>query len=273
MSSSTGSATYLFGHSDEETNRLQKQAGLFNPSTRRLLKEAGLSTGMDVLDVGSGAGDVTLLLADLVGDTGSVLGIDRNPRLLNIARARARDAGARHVSFLVGDVATITLDRDFDAVVGRCVLFFLQDPLAVVRRLIDHLRPGGVVAFQEPGNAVLAPYAVPASPVLDQMWQWIMEVYRRSHMDLAFGLQLRPLFLKAGLPEPEMHLDAAVGGGPDWAGYDYMASLIRTLLPQILQHGIATEREVDIETLADRLHAESEISTTWSFVSAWAHKE
>ncbi len=83
MSEATTPGTgYLFGHSDNETERLRKQARLFNPSTRRMLEEAGITRGMKVLDVGSGAGDVALLLADLVGPLGKVVGVDRNPRAI-----------------------------------------------------------------------------------------------------------------------------------------------------------------------------------------------
>ena len=59
-------ASYLFGHSDAETRRLRVQAQLFNPSTHRMLVDAGVAPGMRVLDVGSGAGDVALLVAELV---------------------------------------------------------------------------------------------------------------------------------------------------------------------------------------------------------------
>ena len=64
-----GDAQYLFGHSEEETRRLLLQGRLFNPYTRRLLEDAGITSGMKVLDVGSGAGDVALLAAELVGPT------------------------------------------------------------------------------------------------------------------------------------------------------------------------------------------------------------
>jgi ubiquinone/menaquinone biosynthesis C-methylase UbiE len=277
MSEPTATETgYLFGHSDNETHRLQKQARLFNPSTRRMAIEAGIAPGMKVLDVGSGAGDVALLLADLVGPEGRVVGVDRNSALLDTARARVAAAGARNVSFVAADIAQVALDQDFDAAVGRCVLFFVPDPVAVVRRVADAVRPGGAVAFQEPGNAALAPVAVPASPLLERMWGWIMELYRRAGMDAQMGLRLFPIFVEAGLPAPEMHLDAAVGGDEEWAGYDYMASLVRTLLPLFHQHGVATPDEVQVETFADRLRTEvvgqGGVVTTWSFVTAWTRK-
>lgn len=272
----TADNPYLFGHSEEETQRLQKQSRLFNPATRRLIVEAGVRAGMTVLDVGSGAGDVALLLAEAVGPGGTVLGVDRNPQILEVARARVRAAGLANVTFVAGDIRAVALDRQFDAVVGRCVLFFLPDPAAVLRALVQRLRRGGIVAFQEPGNAAHPPASLPSAPLLDEMWRWIMALYRRAGMDEHTGLRLYRYFREVGLPDPQMHLDAAVGGGSDWAGYDYMASLVRTLLPSFVEHGIATAEEVGIETFAERLReqvvGQQGVASTWSFVTAWAHK-
>jgi ubiquinone/menaquinone biosynthesis C-methylase UbiE len=269
----TADVQYLFGHSEEETRRLLLQGRLFNPYTRRLLEDAGITRGMKVLDVGSGAGDVALLAAELVGPHGTVVGVDNNPLLLETARKRVQAAGLENTSFFAADISQLALDEDFDAVVGRCVLFFVSDPAAVLRRLASHLRPGGIVAFQEPGNATLPPDALPPSPLLEQMWYWIMETYRRAGMDLKMGLRLFPLFLEAGLPAPQMRLDAAVGGGPEWAGYGYIASLLRTLLPLIVKFDIATAEEVDIDTLEERFRDEmvsrGGVVTTWSFITAW----
>ncbi len=267
-------AQYLFGHSEEETRRLLLQGRLFNPYTRRLLEDAGITRGMKVLDVGSGAGDVTLLAAELVGPDGTVVGVDSNPPLLEIARQRVQAAGLENTSFVAEDISHLALGEYFDAVVGRCVLFFLSDPAAALRRLTSHLRPGGIIAFQEPGNATLRPDALPPSPLLEQMWEWILETYRRAGMDLKMGLRVFPLFLEVGLPAPQMRLDAAVGGGPEWAGYGYIASLIRTLLPLIVKFGIATAEEVGIDTLEERFRDEvvsqGGVVTTWGFITAWA---
>jgi SAM-dependent methyltransferase len=265
-------ATYLFGHSEAETRRLRLQAAILDASTRGMLAAAGLAPGMRVLDVGSGAGDVALLAAELVGPEGFVVGVERNPELVSLAQARAQAAGASNVRFERGDLESSTPAGSFDALVGRCVLFFLPQPAAVLRRLLGALRPGGVVAFQEPGNAAVRPAATAPWPTLERVWGWILEVYRRNGMDLHMGLRLHRVFLEAGLPAPAMQLHAAVGGGPQWPGFEYMAELVRTLLPLITRDAIATEAEVGIDTLADRLRAEIEATgdaaTTWSFVSA-----
>jgi tRNA A58 N-methylase Trm61 len=69
-------ATYEMGHPAREEERLQKLGQLLYPSTSHLFEKARMVPGIKVLDVGSGAGDVALLLAKLVGPTGSIIGVD-----------------------------------------------------------------------------------------------------------------------------------------------------------------------------------------------------
>src|SRR5262249_3929812 len=138
-------ATYSLGQSDQETQRLMAQARLLNLPLRRLLEDAGISPGMRVLDVGSGAGDVSLAGADLVGPNGAVVGVDVNPAILETARRRAQDAGLGNSVFVVGDIQQqLPLEGEFDALVGRLVLTHLADPAAVLRKLLRHLRSGGI---------------------------------------------------------------------------------------------------------------------------------
>ena len=97
----------------------------------------------DVLDVGTGSGHVACLLA--VGGH-RVTGIDLAPGMLEIARDHAARLAAPP-AFLAGDaVAPDFPPGSFDAVVGRYVMWTLRDPTAAVRRWLDLLRPGGVVA-------------------------------------------------------------------------------------------------------------------------------
>jgi cyclopropane fatty-acyl-phospholipid synthase-like methyltransferase len=76
---------YILGHSPAEIGRLIFQAGVLKPITERLLREAGVAPGMRVLDLGCGTGDVALLVAELVGPNGAVVGIDRNGDVLTVA--------------------------------------------------------------------------------------------------------------------------------------------------------------------------------------------
>src|SRR5262245_7046982 len=101
---------YALGHSSSELERLIAQAKIVSPFTRQVLQDGGLSKCMRVLDVGSGAGDVAFLAADLVGPSGEVMGIDRSLDALKAARSRVRDMGNRNISFHEGEPSEMTFE-------------------------------------------------------------------------------------------------------------------------------------------------------------------
>jgi ubiquinone/menaquinone biosynthesis C-methylase UbiE len=181
--------TYPLGDSLQERRRLQEQSNLVNPFTRQLLDQAGITAGMRVLDVGSGAGDVALLLAEKVGPTGAVVGIDRNPAILETARERVAALQLPNVSFMAGDVQEIDLEDEFDAVVGRAVLMYTADPVEALRRVWRCLRVGGVVAFHEYDFTTFV-LSVPPSPVAEQIRYWAFETFQRAGVEMQMGFKL-----------------------------------------------------------------------------------
>lgn len=76
MSSQPATPQYVLGRSEAESQRLIQQSGFMRTSTERVFRKAGITTGMRVLDLGCGVGDVSFLAAEIVGPTGSVVGID-----------------------------------------------------------------------------------------------------------------------------------------------------------------------------------------------------
>src|SRR5215472_8890747 len=95
---------YALGYTDAEHNRLVRQAAIIAPITERLFREAGIGPGQHVLDLGSGMGDVAILLARLVGPSGEVVGIDRDATSIARAQARVAAAGLSNVNFRNIDV-------------------------------------------------------------------------------------------------------------------------------------------------------------------------
>jgi ubiquinone/menaquinone biosynthesis C-methylase UbiE len=254
----TSTDNYALNRAPAETRRLQAQAQILNPSTQRMFERAGITTGMRVLDVGSGAGDVALLLADMVGPSGEVVGIEIDPSILDTAHARVQAAGLTNVSFCLGDISSIQMETKFDAIVGRLIFIHLRSPAAVLRQLATHLRPGGIVAFQEFDLAHFATTPVhPPNQLIQQVYTWNVEAFRRAGLPVRMGLDLYAAFLDAGLPAPQMSGEATIIAGPDWEGYDWGAETIRTVLPLILKFGLATAEEVQIETLAERMRNEA----------------
>jgi len=247
---------YPLGRSDHEARRLTLQHRIYGPGTRQLLQTAGVTSGMRVLDVGSGAGDVALLLADLVGPTGEVVGIEFAAESIAIATDRARAAGVeRTVRFVQADLRDLTLDDHFDAIVGRWVLMYQPDPVALLRRLARLLRPGGLIAFQE-SDLVDVPRPYPPAPVHEQVFTWLTPPEGAPVPEQRMGPKLFGAFVEAGLPAPSLRVDTPAGGGPQWPGYELVAATVRSLLPMMEALGAVSADEVDIETLADRLRDE-----------------
>ncbi len=247
---------YVLGHAQREMARLEGQARTIAPITRRFFEAAGIGRGMRVLDVGSGAGDVAFLAADLVGPSGTVIGADRSRAALETARRRASTLGPTHVSFVEGDPASLAFDAPFDAVVGRYVLEFQPDPAAMLRRVARHVRPGGIVVFHELDCGAAASH--PPAPTHDRVWKWWMELLPRTGADPRMGLHLYHAFVRAGLSAPELRQESIVVGGAHAAEYlrVNIADLIGSVVDDMERHGIATAAEIDYPTLADRMIAE-----------------
>ena len=256
MSNQTRDAEYTMGRSTAETERLIEQSQLYDDVTRRFFLRSGIAKGMKVLDVGSGAGDVALTLAEFVGPEGTVIGVDVNPDILKTAQDRADAAGFSNVEFIAGDARTLELPNDFDAIVGRLVLLYMADPAEALRTLVTHLRPGGIVAFQD---IEFGPYTAalhPDTPLANKLIGWARDTFERSGAHLDMGIRLFQTFVDAGLPEPALHFEAPMGGPPDWPGYAYLANSLRSLVPLMEAYEIATAEELDVDTLAERIQAE-----------------
>lgn len=94
---SSSADNYALGRTPRAIQRLLLLGQICRPLTHRVFTEAGITTGMKVLDVGCGPGDVSLIAADMVGETGQVLGIDASTDMLQVAQSRVQAAGLGHV--------------------------------------------------------------------------------------------------------------------------------------------------------------------------------
>src|SRR5258708_13939228 len=98
MTSSGRAPDYALGSTDAEREGLIQQASRLAPLADRLFREAGIGQGQRVLDLGSGVGDVAMLVAQLVGASGEVVGIERDIRSSAKARARVAEGGLHNVT-------------------------------------------------------------------------------------------------------------------------------------------------------------------------------
>ena len=273
MTASSPTSDYALGSTDAEHERLIRQAARIDPLTERFFREAGIGPGQRVLDLGSGVGDVAMLAGKLVGPSGEVMGVERDTRSIARARARVAEAGLRNVSFTQSDVNQIQSSKPFDAAVGRFILMFVPDPDIIVSSLVRLVRPGGVIAFQEPS---WAPFLLLSTPF--PLWSagvfLAHEVFRRSGANMEMGFTLYRIFKEAGLPPPRMYMETLLGTDSFFALW--LRDVLCSLRPQIQQSGLSLEKLGDLDTLPERIQAEIAASNTvvsWmALIGAWSRR-
>ncbi len=272
MTANTSPSPYALGSTDSE-QRLIRQAARLAPCTERFFRDAGIGTGQRVLDLGSGVGDVAILVASLVGPSGEVVGVERDPRSIARAKARVAEAGLHNVSFSQSDACEVTSKKSFDAALGRFILMFLPDPVGVLRSVSELVRPGGILAFQEPSWAPT--FAISTHlPLWSAAASLMCETFRCSGANPEMGLALYRIFQEAGLPAPAMQMEVPLGDHSDFIRWMY--DVICSLRPQIEQLNLSLEKLGDFDTLLKRLQAEvvasNGVASWMAVVGAWARK-
>jgi SAM-dependent methyltransferase len=275
MAAQTTSGTeYVLGRTLAEHHRLNRQGQLISRITRHFLEEIGLTAGMRVLDIGSGTGDVALLAARSVGQSGRVVCVDIDSAALEIAKKRADNEGLTNIVFHASDVLRYETPIAFNAVIGRCVLLHQADPLRVLEAAVKHLRSGAIVAFQEPWFS--RAFSSPEAPLFQEMLGWLHSTLAAGGFDGDIGVRLPLLYLAAGLPRPKLSFEMLVDSGAESEVYDFCTDTVRSLLPRTEELGICTAERVQLNTLAARLRAEASALETvigvMPLMSAWSKK-
>ena len=113
----------------------------------RLVADARIRPGLQVLDLGSGTGYPALLAGEVVGADGTVVGIDLAESMLAVASRKAKTLGLQHVSFRTGDVTALPFDSgSMDSIISRFCLMFLPEIPRATAEIARVLKPGGYVA-------------------------------------------------------------------------------------------------------------------------------
>jgi ubiquinone/menaquinone biosynthesis C-methylase UbiE len=267
--------TYVLGSSPRELSRLSLQGQIIRPITERLLRQLGIREGLRVLDLGCGAGDVSMLAAEMVGPAGSVIGIDQSVEAIGRAEARVRASGYQQVSFCVSSVEEFSSAELFDVVIGRYVLIHQPSPSDFLRAARRHVRPGGVIGFHEI-SCHHELYSLPKAPLFQRMAK-LLKIGASAFPSYDAAGRLLEHFGAAGLPHPELFAEMPVGGGVDPPLYAWMAETVRSLMPLLVKQGVTSEEELAIDTLEERLR--SQVVKTRSQlvcppqVCAWARLE
>jgi len=210
---------------------------------------------MRVLDIGCGAGEVSILAARLAGRHGEVTGVDIDESALATAQRKAQEMGVTQVRFVQNDIRSYQPEGPVDAIIGRHILIHTADPLELLRNGLSFLNPGGVAVFQEYDFNVVH-RAYPESPLRERAFEIFRDFFHTAtHGNM--GTRLYHLFVEAGFSFPECYAEYPIDGGPDSPLYEWFAESLRSLLPRAEPLGLVRSEDLDIDTLAERLKAEA----------------
>jgi SAM-dependent methyltransferase len=213
------------------------------PSTAALLDTVGVPVGARCLDVGCGGGHVTLELARRAGPSGHVLGLDRDPEVLALARADAA-AGAATVRFQEADASALAevagRRRPYDVVYARFLLSHVPDPAAIAAAMAARVAPGGAVAVEDVDHSGC--FCQPANAGYRRYVELYRETVRRRGGDADLGPRLPALLRAAGLQDLGVRVvqPVALTG----AGKAMCLLTLERITPAVVAEGVTSEADV-----------------------------
>ena len=239
---------YVFEQSAVDHSRLALVSNWSDELTLEACNRAGLNAGARVIDVGCGPIGALQLLAELVGPSGTVVGIDASSAAISAARTRLSSLGLSAVHTVQADINTVEPETllkwgPFDLAVCRLLLVHQRDPVATLRAIMALMRPGGRILAIEPLRDAGFPRYDPPVPAVKRIIE--LDIAHLRHRGLPYDIawEYADVFRAAGLRLLE------------WRGHMFMFTdstdfleALRLLLPSqqsgLIAAGLTTETEI-----------------------------
>ncbi len=240
---SAGNSIYVLGAGEKRARVQNMQQQLLAEDSYAHLENAGLSEGQIVWDIRCGNGCMTEYLAKKVGKQGHVYAVDISSEMLDRARERLKSAGLENVTFIQGDITSMhNLPKEtVDLVYTRFTFMHLQNPKAVMGKVLSMLKPEGVLTLQEPAHR-----EIHASKPIEGLAEYrdaVIELGKSNGLDFNLGEKLEDLCKKVGFK-------AVKGSSKTYKLSAQNASEILKIrfsetVPKMVKAGIATQLQID----------------------------
>lgn len=218
-----------------------------------LLQRAEIFKGARVLDVGCGMGDVSRLIANMVGESGEVIGFDLRETVLEIAREKTKEQGYKNIKFIQSDIMNLPLELGkFDFIVGRRVLMYVPSAENSVNHLKNFLKEDGKIIFQESDCGCLGlngenyPFT---SKLIEMMWATV----KAESGNIKIGSSLYEIFKGQGLNieflTSQVQLNTVETGTDIPIGIQYMEG-------RMIERNIVKQGELDLQKIKEEVEME-----------------
>ena len=268
------SVPYVLGGTLTEQQRLIAQAQGLEAHARWMLDRITITPGSRAVDIGCGPIGIMNLLADRVGPDGAVVGVEREPRFVEMARTELSKRGLRNVNVINADALKTGLERgSYDIVHERLVLVNVPPASqeALVAEMLSLLKPGGVIALQEFDSASYVCY--PEHP----SWTALLGLWNRTFHAAGgnefVGRSLAQLLRRAGVTNIEMEAHVEIAQVGQYRR-THLLSLIESMRDLVLASGQLKETELQEHIAALSAHLADPETTLIDklIVQAWGRK-
>jgi SAM-dependent methyltransferase len=260
---------YLLGYRQAEQERLERQAHELAHDSSWLFDQVGVREGWRAIEIGCGPQGCLGLLAERVGPTGRVVGIERSAEQVVRAQQFVTDSHLTNVEVLHADARQTGLpEHSFDFATARLVLVNVPEPELFVQEMVRLVRPGGSVALHEPDSTTQR--CDPPLPAQSRLLQVLNTYAEMNGIDRTIGPRVPRLLRDAGLIDIRVNALVHVyplGHGRRMLLLEFVENARRRLLDQ----GVIGEVELNELTAALKRHLEDPATLVLSsvFVQAW----
>src|SRR5690242_17443636 len=233
-------AEYTLATGAAAVRRLHVLHDVYSPVGRRVLLQAGLAKGMKVADFGCGVGVVSRMLAEIVGPSGSVIGVDINGDQLEQASQWCESPGLANTTFIEASADNTGLERGaFDLAYCRFLLLHLTDPAMCLREMREILKPGGVLVVED-GDLTSAGSIPPTA--LNASADLFGRLGRARGLDYTLGAKLYHLVTSAGFSDAglEIHQPAIRQG----ENRNLLKWSVEEAAPALIDAGLITQAQL-----------------------------
>jgi 2-polyprenyl-3-methyl-5-hydroxy-6-metoxy-1,4-benzoquinol methylase len=231
---------YIISGGQEGKKRLHILAEALYPYTRPLLEKLGVSKGTSFLDAGCGGGDVSMMVAQMMGDNGSVTAIDFDKDIIALNKQEAADLGIQNISYETLSAYDISYSNNFDIAYARFLLSHLTEPSKALQKMAQSVKPGGKVVVED--IQFSGHFCHPACEAFNRYIEYFTTAAHSNGHNAEIGINLFSLFQQAGFHNIGFDVIQPVfNTGPGkWMAHITLDKISNTLI----QQGIANNETI-----------------------------
>jgi len=260
------------GGTQTERDRLLAQAAQYEPTANWLLDQIGIQRAWRAVDIGCGPIGILNLLSQRVGPEGAVIGLEREQRFVEMARAEIAKRELGNVTIVQADGHNTGLEKgSFDFVHERLVLINVSAREAFLAEMLSLLRSGGIVALEDVDN--VSWLCQPAHPSWDILLNAFHTVFHAGGGDGFVGRRLPVLLHAAGVQNIQTKVTVETPPPGDYRR-THLISLIDSVRDKIVAKGVLTELKLEEhrEALAQHLSEPTTTVIDKLLVQCWGQK-